>query len=145
MSQRNVEGVCAALALYQDPEGVARLASGDLDLTLVTFDVEWDASRLDELIPDLAGVYHGHDGVRTYWRRWLDAWRDLEYEVEDVIAAGDDVIALIRNQRQWGRTTGICTTLPPYSMVFGFRDGRVSRWRGYANQEDGLAAVGLRL
>jgi ketosteroid isomerase-like protein len=144
MSQQNVEGVRAALALYQNPEGVARLASGELDLTLVTFDVEWDASRLHELIPDLADVYHGHDGVRTYWRRWLDAWRDLEYEVENVIAAGDEVVALIRNQRQWGRSTGILTELPPYSMVFSFRDGRVSRWRGFTNQEDGLAAVGLR-
>jgi hypothetical protein len=115
MSRQNVEGVRAALALYQSPGGVARLASGELDLSLVTFDVEWDASR-----------------------------RDLDYDVEDVFAACDDVVALIRNQRQWGRSTGIVTELPPYSMVFSFRDGRVSRWRGYANQEDGLAAVGLK-
>jgi ketosteroid isomerase-like protein len=82
--------------------------------------------------------------VRTYWRRWLDAWRDLEYEIEDVIAAGDDVVALIRNQRQWGRSTGILTEIPPYAMVFSFREGRLSRWRGYPNQEEALAAVGLR-
>jgi ketosteroid isomerase-like protein len=61
-----------------------------------------------------------------------------------VIAAGVDVVALIRNQRQWGRSTGILTEIPPYAMVFSFRDGRLSRWRGYPNQEEALAAVGLR-
>ena len=29
-------------------------------------------------ISDLRGTYHGHAGVRTYWRRWLSAWRDLQ-------------------------------------------------------------------
>jgi ketosteroid isomerase-like protein len=143
MSQQNVEGVRRALALYQSPEGVARLASGELDLKFVADDVVWDASELNKLIPDLAGVYHGHEGVRTYWRRWLEAWRDIEYEVEDVLDAGDEVVALIRNQRQWGRRTGIATEIAPYSMVFGFRDGRLVHWRGYASQEDGLAAAGL--
>ena len=36
------------------------------------------------VVDDLTGVYRGHEGVRTYWRRWLQAWRDLEFEVQDV-------------------------------------------------------------
>ena len=39
------------MAVYQHPEGVALLASGDLDLDLIDPEIEWDASRLTDLIP----------------------------------------------------------------------------------------------
>ncbi|HEY7151074.1 MAG TPA: nuclear transport factor 2 family protein [Solirubrobacterales bacterium] len=106
-------------------------------------EIEWDSSRLDALIPDIAGVYHGHQGVREYWRNWLSAWSDLEVEIQDVLDAGDDVVLLLRNQRQWGRHSGITTELPPYGMVFTIRDGKVVRWRGYPDQESALEAAGL--
>ena len=97
-----------------------------------------------ELIPDIADVFHGHDGVLTFWRRWLSAWKDLEFEAQDVVDAGGDVVLLIRNQRQWGRHSGIATELPPYAQVFTFRNGKVVRWRSYPDQESALEAVGLR-
>jgi ketosteroid isomerase-like protein len=134
--------VRAALAAYQNPDMIAMLASGELDLQLADPDIEWDATRLTEMIPDLAGVYRGHDGVRTYWRRWFEAWRDLEFDF-DLRYAGDDVVALIRNQRQWGRHTGICTELPPYAQVFTIRNGKLVRWRTFPDQEQALKAVGL--
>jgi ketosteroid isomerase-like protein len=81
--------------------------------------------------------------VRTYWRRWFEAWRDLEFEVEDVLDAGDEVVALIVNQRQWGRHTGIATDLPPYAQVFTLRDGKLVRWRTFPVQAEALEAVGL--
>jgi ketosteroid isomerase-like protein len=53
------------------------------------------------------------------------------------------VIVLIRNQRQSGRHTGICTELPPYAQVFTMREGKVVRRRTFPNQESALEAVGL--
>jgi ketosteroid isomerase-like protein len=106
-------------------------------------EIEWDASRFTELLPDQAAVYHGHEGVRAYWRVWLSAWRDLQFTVDDVLDAGDEVVALISNQRQWGRHSGIVTEMPPYGLVFTFRDGKVVRWRAYPDQESALEAVGL--
>ena len=144
MSQENVEIVRAVLEAYRNPEVMALLASGDLDLGWVDPEIEWDASRLDEMIPDLAEVYRGHEGVRTYWRRWFEAWRDLEFEIQDVLDAGDDVVVLIRDQRQWGRHTGISTELPPYAQVFSLRESKLVRWRTFPNQESALEAVGLR-
>jgi ketosteroid isomerase-like protein len=143
MSQENVEIVRAATAVAQKPEGLAALASGDFDFAALDPEIEWDASRLADLIPDLAEVYWGHEGVRTYWRRRLDAWRDLEFEVQDVLNAGDEVVVLICNQRQWGRHTGIATEVPPFAMVYTFRDGKVVRWRAFPEQEQALKAVGL--
>jgi ketosteroid isomerase-like protein len=143
MSQENVELVRAIVAVYKQPEGIALLASGDLDLSLVDPDVEWDASQISELVPDLAEIYHGHEGVRTYWRRWMEAWTDLEFEVQDLRGAGDDVVVLIGDQHQAGRHTGIVTELPPYGMVFTLRAGKLVRWRTFPSQEEALKAVGL--
>jgi SnoaL-like protein len=78
MSQENVEMV-RVLA-----EGFQR-RQHELAFEYYDPEIEWDASNTGELIPDLAGVYRGHDGVRTYWRRWLSAWSDLRFEIEDVV------------------------------------------------------------
>ena len=128
---------------YQQPEMMAALVDGELDLELADPEIEWDASRLTEMLPDLAEIYRGHEGVRTYWRRWFGAWKDLQFEIEDVLDAGEDVVVLIRNQRQWGRHTGICTELPPYAQVFTMRDGKIVRWRTFPDQMSALKAVGL--
>ena len=136
MSQENVEIVRTLL------EGSARR---DHERAFDFYDpnIEWDASGGVELSTDLAGVYHGHDGVRAYWRGWLSAWRDLDFDVQDVLDGGDEVVALIRNQRQWGRHSGIQTEMPPYGLVFTIRNGKVVRWRSFADQGSALKAVGL--
>jgi ketosteroid isomerase-like protein len=101
MSKQNVELVRRLLEMFARREHEAVFAFYDPD-------IEWDATNIRAFgLDDLAAVYHGHEGVRTYWRRWLQAWKDLEFDVEDVRDAGDDVVALIHNQRQWGRHSGI--------------------------------------
>jgi ketosteroid isomerase-like protein len=136
MSQENVE-VVRTLA-----EGFAH-RQHEQAFELYDPEIEWDASRLAEVLPDIAGVYHGHEGVRAYWRNWLSAWSDLEFEIQDVVDAGEEVVLLIRNQRQWGRHSGIATEMPPYALVFPIRDGMVVRWRAYPDQESALQAAGL--
>ncbi len=106
-------------------------------------EIEWDSTGIEPLIPDIAGVDHGHEGVRAFWRRWLSSWKEIEFEVEDVRDAGDDVVVLIGKQRQWGRHSGIPTDLPPWAMVFSFRDGKVVRWRQFPDHESALEAAGL--
>lgn len=100
MSQANVEIVHGLL------EGFARR---DHEAAFNAYDanIEWDATAGANVNPDIATVFHGHDGVRAYWRAWLSAWRDLEFEVQEVLDAGDDVVALIHNQRQWDDTAGL--------------------------------------
>jgi hypothetical protein len=61
MSEENAAFIRAIVDAYRNPELVARLARGELDLSWVDPEIEWDASRLDRMVPDLAGVYHGHD------------------------------------------------------------------------------------
>jgi ketosteroid isomerase-like protein len=141
MSEENVELVRRLLDMFAMRDHEAVFAFYDPD-------IEWEATDLGDSVfgglSDLGGVYHGHEGVRTYWRRWLEAWQDLEFEVQDVLDAGDEVVALIRNQRQWGRHSGIVTELPPYGLLFPIRGGKVVRWRSYPDHKSALEAAGLR-
>src|SRR5262249_13961176 len=108
-------------------------------------EIEWDASAFEDAYSGMGvgGVYHGHEGVRTYWRNWLSAWSDLQFEIQDVVDAGDEVVLLIHNQRQWGRSTGLETEIAPYAIVFTIRGAKVVRWRIFPDHGSALAAVGL--
>src|SRR3954463_6654168 len=108
MSQENVEFARAMAESVNNPQGIEQLARGDIDFSPF-FDpkIEWDSTRARSLVADLADVYWGHEGVRTYWRQWLEAWRDLTYDVRDVLDAGDELVVLTCNQRQRGRYTRI--------------------------------------
>jgi ketosteroid isomerase-like protein len=136
MSQENVEIVRTLMEGFQHRQHERAFEFYDPE-------IEWDASNVGQVVPDLAGVYRGHEGVRTYWRRWLSAWSDLHFEIQDVVDAGDQVVVLVRNQRQWGRRSGIATELPPYGIVFTMRGGKVIRWRSYPDQGAALEAAGL--
>jgi ketosteroid isomerase-like protein len=136
MSQENVE-IVRTLA-----EGFQR-RQHEQAFELYDPEIEWDSSRMAERQPDNAGVYRGHDGVRAFWRDWLSAWSDLHFEIQDLLDAGDEVVLLVREQRQWGRRSGIATDVPPYGMVFTLRDGKVIRVRAYPDQEAALEAAGL--
>jgi ketosteroid isomerase-like protein len=144
MSQEYVEIVRAATEAAKNPQAIERLAHGDMDaIDLIDPEVEWDATGARDLVPDLAEVYWGHEGVRSYWRRWLEAWRDLEFDVQDYLDAGDEVVVLIINQRQRGRYTGITTELPPFALVYSFREGKVVRFRFFPDHDLARKAAGL--
>ena len=50
---------------------------------------------------------------------------------------------MICNQRQWGRYTGIPSQLPPFALVYTFRDGKIVRFRSLPDHDKALKAVGL--
>ncbi len=144
MSQQYVEIVRAATEAVKNPEAIAGLARGELDFTsIIDPEIEWDSRGARDLVPDLADVYWGHEGVRTYWRRWLEAWRYIEFDIQDIVDAGDEIVVLICNQRQWGRHTGIVSELPPFALIYTFRDGKVVRFRFFPDHGSALKAVGL--
>jgi ketosteroid isomerase-like protein len=136
MSQENVEIVRTLAEGFQHRQH-------ERAFELYDSEIEWDASGRAGLQPDNAGVYHGHEGVRAFWREWLSAWSDLQFDIEEVVDGGEEIVLLVRNQRQWGRHSGIETEVPPYGMVFTVRDGKVVRWRAFPDQQSALEAAGL--
>jgi ketosteroid isomerase-like protein len=142
MSQENIALVRELLELFAQRMS-DKPAGGEYDPALEYYatDVEFDASQMPMI--GSAGVYRGREGVSAFWREWLSAWRDLQFEVEDVLDAGENVVALIRNQRQWGRHSGIETTYPTYGIVFTIRDRKITRWRAFPDVPAALEAAGI--
>ncbi len=125
MSSENVEIVRRMLDDY---------ANGDFERALGAFsdDVEWEA-RVGER-------FHGPGGVAEAVRRWTGAWADFEFDVQELIDAGESVVMVLR---QVGRGKG---SGAPVEMTMGwlytFRDGRIIRVRMFADREEALAAAG---
>jgi ketosteroid isomerase-like protein len=93
MSQENVEVVRTLFDAFARRNHEAAFDYYDAD-------IEWDASRAREWGDvDTAGVYHGHDSVRAYWRHWMSAWEDIEATEVEFVDKGQTVVALIHQQR----------------------------------------------
>jgi ketosteroid isomerase-like protein len=146
VSQENVEAVRAVTEASKSPEVVERIARGDIDLSSIDPEIEVDATEARGVfgdVPDVADVYRGSEGFRTFWRRWYEAWRDVQFDVQDYLDAGDEVVVLICNQRQWGRYSGISSEVPPYALVYTIRNGKLVRLRWFPDHDCALKAVGL--
>jgi ketosteroid isomerase-like protein len=135
MSQENVEMVRVMVEAFKrrDSTGASEPFHAD---------VEWDTTRIAGVVPDLAGIFRGAEGTRDLWRAWLSPWKDLvfDYELRD---AGEHVVVLISNQRQWGRHSKVETEIPPYAWTYTIRDAEVVRGCFYPDHQSALEAAGL--
>jgi len=131
MSAENVELVRVALEAFN----VAGLDEVE-DRLHPDFETTTPSSLAVE--PD---TYRGPEGVR----RWMDAWGDtmdeIRFEVDELVDAGDQVVAVCRLVAR-SRTTRL-EFEQDVAMVWTLRDGRASRLDPYATREEALRAVGL--
>jgi ketosteroid isomerase-like protein len=130
MSQQNVEIVRAVYERWS--EGDFRTGVHLLDPHVVLV--------LGPEFPD-AGAYSGIDAVAAYTRGLLEPWTHLTIEAEEVVAAGDSVLAGVR-QRGVGSTSGVPTELR-YFMLWTFRGRRVIRFESFRERAEALEAAGL--
>jgi ketosteroid isomerase-like protein len=130
MSERNVEAV---------RRGYEAFARGDIAAAMDLFhpDVEWhDPDRPG------GGTYRGHEGVLRNMAEWLEGWEEFRLEPEEFLAAGDQVVVLVR---QSGRGKGSGVEIEgPLAQVFRLREGKVVWARIYASREEALKSVGLQ-
>jgi ketosteroid isomerase-like protein len=89
----------------------------------------------------MAGVYHGREAVRDFYRRWAGAFSDWGYDVERLIEAGDHIVALVREHGH-GRGSGVEFEMRR-ANVWTFEQGKVVRFRSYSTREAALQAAGL--
>jgi uncharacterized protein len=129
MSQENVEIVRRFL------EHVNR--TGEPPWEMLDPEVEWiiDPTGL------LAGTYRGQDGVKEFFERLRESFDETHVEIDDLIDAGDSVVALGRFRAR-GIGSGM-TVEQPVGWVYQVRNGRMVRGRAYFRQVEALKAVGL--
>ena len=140
MSQENVEIV---RRIY---EASAR-RDAETVLALYDAEVEWDGSRhrWAEVIhaPDTGPVWRGHDALRRFFRRYYEMWESLEFEIEELLAAGENVVSVV-TIRARGRSSGVAIEWAEQVGVWTIRDGRVVRVVWLPSREEAFEAVGLR-
>jgi uncharacterized protein len=132
MSQQNVEIVRRVYeaAARRDAESV---------LALYDPEVELDNSRLE--VAGWDEVYRGHEGLRRFFRQWHEAWDEIEYDFDELIDAGDQVISVV-SRRGRGRASGAQVELH-VALVWTLREGRVVRVVWYPTRKEALEAAGL--
>jgi uncharacterized protein len=101
----------------------------------------WDVSRLEGADFE-GGVFHGHDGLRRWFREWFAAWENVRNDLEELIDAGDSVIS-VTTQRSRGQASGVEVELKQYA-VWTIEGGKVTRVTWFQTRDEALEAVGLR-
>jgi len=113
---------------------------GDLDAFLADTvdDLEFEE---DPSFPE-AGVYRGHEEVRSYIEAFQEQMVDHRFEVEDLRDLGHDrVLALLRESAK-GATSGLEVQQRP-AFVYTFRGDCVARVRAYLDRAEALRDLGL--
>jgi uncharacterized protein len=131
MSQENVEIV---------KDFSRRFAEGTRGVTKdFDPDIVWDTSASG--LP-AAGIYHGHEGVRSFFRDWLAPWEDHVIEYREYIDAGDTVVQVFW-QAGTGRSSGIRTERDFFG-VWDLKNSKVIRYRLFGTRAEALEAAGLQ-
>jgi ketosteroid isomerase-like protein len=137
MSQENVEIVRQVFdaAIRRDTDAV---------LALYDEAVEWETGRspLTRLVGG-GGTFHGHEGLRAFFRERYEAWEKSVDECEELIDAGDRIISVLTSRGQ-GRASGVEVKLQGYAAVWTIRDQKIIRVEWFPSREEALEAVGLR-
>lgn len=136
MSEENVEIVRRAFEATNRGQGPAVL------LEFYDADVELDArgTALGQLVG--GGVYRGHQGVRHFFRRYYEAWEQVDYEIEELIDAGEHVVAVVNNRCR-GRGSGITLEWQAPS-IWTIRGGKIIRLVFFMSREEALRAARVR-
>jgi ketosteroid isomerase-like protein len=88
------------------------------------------------------GPYLGLDGVRKYMNTFLEAWDRVTIEAEELLEAGESVVAKVV-QRAVGKQSGVEPTELGYFQVWTLRGGKVIRLDVIRDRADALNTAGL--
>jgi ketosteroid isomerase-like protein len=136
MSEENVEIVRKLFAAFGSVNLDEFERCFDEVREIVDPEVEWVAAPQSLLASD---EYRGYDGVRRFWTQFLSAWEEYRVEAEELIDAGDKVVAVLRlsgrtNELEIGQLRSSLLTL---------REGRIVRIEPFASKDGALEAAGL--
>jgi ketosteroid isomerase-like protein len=127
MSRENVEIVRDLYEAYLRGDGETARAAFHPE-------VEWDARHQ----PD-GRIYHGHAGIREFFRDWRSVWDNTSVQPEEFLDAGDQVVVITRETTS---RSGLEIT-EQHAEIYTLINCKVVRWRGYSDPADALDAAGL--
>jgi ketosteroid isomerase-like protein len=134
MSQENVQIVMRVFEALERPDDAVR--------ALWHPDVEFDVSRDIWGAVVGGGRYRGVEGVRSWMLDLYTAWEKMEIHCEELIDAGEQVIAVL-SVRGRGRVSGIELEYHP-AGVWTLSQGKIVQVVCFPTRDEALEAVGLR-
>jgi ketosteroid isomerase-like protein len=88
----------------------------------------------------ISGAYHGHEGVRQFFREWTEALERFHAQAESFVDAGDRVVV---STRVSARGKSGAQGEMPQAMVYKLRNGLVIRIDLFETESEALAAAGM--
>ena len=130
MSQENVEIVRRVFDAWR---------AGHVEAALAAYhpEVVYDATVLPE-----GNMYRGREGLVEAIRVWAGTWTDWRWEVEELIDAGDRVLAVTRQSGR-GKGSGVDVVQQTFG-IFSLRDRQIVHVTILLDRAKALEAVGLR-
>jgi ketosteroid isomerase-like protein len=135
MSQKNVEIA---------KRGIEAFNQRDLDVydDLCTPDFEFLPAAPGVFEGEGAVAYRGREGIEAYRNRDSpNIWDEIRTIADEFRDLGDRVLVLGRLEAR-GRGSGVPVDAP-MGIVIDFRDGKMSRARGFLDHGEALRAAGL--
>ncbi len=130
MSQENVERVYQAMDAFNRRDLDAFLALADPRVEFTPY------------VVGLEGIYHGHDGVRQWWRDLFAVFPDWRGEPVEVRNLGDRTLTALRIGGH-GDESGTPVTQLFWQLAEWSNDGKIVRVTHYGTKAEALEAVGL--
>jgi ketosteroid isomerase-like protein len=126
------------LALIE--RGFEALFEGDVDYVVDAFhrevELQGAVGGLEE-----GDVKRGREAVASEVLPDRSVWADRRWTLQELVEAGDQVVALVREERR-GRGSGV-EVVSDIALVYSFRDGKVALVEPYLDRSEALASVGL--
>ena len=113
----------------------------DLDAYLALVDPGVEFTPYERAVEGL-GPYHGHDGVRAWWKNSFEALPDLSAELCEGTDLGDITFARGRLHGQ-GATSGASFQRTLWIAV-EWHSGKAVWWHAFESEAEALEAVELR-
>jgi ketosteroid isomerase-like protein len=130
MSRENVEIVRRVFDAWR---------CGNYEAALAAYhpEVVYDATVLPE-----GSVYRGREGLAEAIRVWAGTWTDWRWEIEELIDAGDRVLAVTRQSGR-GKGSGVDVVQQTFG-IFSLRDRQIVHVTILLDRAKALEAAGLR-
>ena len=114
---------------------------GDMRALFDFYDPEvvWDVTH--SYVPDLT-VFHGHEGIRDFFRQWQTFFAEYYAEPEAFLDAGESVVVKVR-QGGRGHASNVGVEMPVYWQVYRLRKGRAVRVEIYRDEGEARRSAGL--
>ena len=123
----------------QDLEAVRAFIDGfneqDFDLFLSVLDERVELHTLK------LGLITGHEEARR-WATKQPGGLQQRLVIDALRSSGDQVLALLRQEWRWEEGQELAEENEA-AALFTLRDGRIVRWRPFADRAEALAAAGL--